>query len=111
MTYFYRHKKPEVKRLDKLTFTFNETEILHITAAIEFRIDYYSKRLEAIENIKDQLKPSNYSSSLKDAQMSKDYHIALRDNIKKQQAKNEKLAKMSEDIITGIDYEQHRNEL
>ena len=108
MTYFYRFKKGE----QDLTFykiKLDETGILHVLAALDWRIDYYQKRMKAIEEIKEQLGDS-YISSKKDTQQSLDYHIQLRAEIAKQEDKINKLSKASDDIITGIDYEQHRDE-
>lgn len=102
-TYFYRYKneandKEMTNNNKKTIYKLDDTEILHVLAAIEFRIDYYTKRIEAIENIKDRL-GSGYSSNLKDAEMSKDYHIGLRDNLTSQQTKNEKLGRVNKKMM------------
>lgn len=85
----------------KKNYKLDDSEILHVLAAIEFRIDYYVKRLEAIDKIKDQLQ--NYAQTYKDAEMSKDYFISLRDNLTAQQNKGEKLKKMNDVMAKGID--------
>lgn len=78
----------------------DETALLHYLAAIEFRIDYYTKRIDAIHTIKEKIQ-DNYTQVLKDAQQSLDYHKELKADLLKQKAKSEKTIDKEFDAAIG----------
>lgn len=70
----YRYKKNPGERKYSLTLT--EEQVLHIEAALEYRIHYYVSMIKAAEDIKETLDhPEEY---VKDLKQSRDYYRQLK---------------------------------
>lgn len=85
-----------------MLFRLDESQILHILSAIEFRIDYYNDRLKAIENIKETLEYKNYVQSMDDAFKSRDYFKLLKQEILHQQDNQNKLQRLNDVMAEAI---------
>lgn len=85
-----------------MLFKFDESQILHILSAIEFRIDYYNDRVKAIENLKGGLEYKNYVHVMHDAFKSRDYFKLLKQEILRQQDNQNKLQKLNDVMAEAI---------
>lgn len=72
----------------KFNIKLDAQELTYILAAIQWRIDYYEKRIKAIEQIKETLK--DYVKVLKEAREDHNYHIYLKELIERQVDKEAK---------------------